>query len=184
MIDILEIDRVKSEIVPIIAQRIQLRRSGGNLVGRCCWHDDRHPSFTVSERRRTWRCWSCNVGGDAIDFIQKFHGVDFKGALAILGITNDDRDPERSRQFMRALEEIKRDESALLQKLEERESGLQFLNHQVNWLINSVEPLEREAAWFSTEHWLDAEFEAIEKEREKIDEIARRHRREVAEWVN
>ncbi|MCC6190628.1 MAG: hypothetical protein IT318_16485 [Anaerolineales bacterium] len=48
-----------------------LRHSGSNLVGRCPFHDDRHPSFAVHLPTQTWTCYaaSCGLGGDVIDLV-------------------------------------------------------------------------------------------------------------------
>ncbi|GEM_PF-2436357 len=183
MINLIQLEAVKDRIFEIIGARIELRRSGANWTGLCPFHDDRNPSFSVSERKRRWACFVCNLSGDTIDFIQRFHGTDFKGALAILGITDDNQNPENSERVMHALAEIKKDEGALLWNLDEREEHLQFLSRHITWLINAVPPLERESRWYSWEHWLDQEFEEIETERERTHEIARRHRKEVFQWT-
>ncbi len=41
------------------------RRQGRRLLWSCPFHEDRHPSFQVDPQRATWRCWPCNLGGDA-----------------------------------------------------------------------------------------------------------------------
>lgn len=48
-----------------------LRHTGTHLVGRCPFHDDRHPSFTVHLPTQTWHCYgaSCELGGDVIDLV-------------------------------------------------------------------------------------------------------------------
>lgn len=48
-----------------------LRHSGAHLLGRCPFHEDRHPSFAVHLPTETWRCYaaSCDLGGDVIDLV-------------------------------------------------------------------------------------------------------------------
>ncbi|MCC6192527.1 MAG: hypothetical protein IT318_26160 [Anaerolineales bacterium] len=48
-----------------------LRHTGSHLVGRCPFHDDRHPSFAVHLPTETWTCYaaSCDLGGDVIDLV-------------------------------------------------------------------------------------------------------------------
>ena len=67
------IDEIKAhhplhEIAPRYAE---LKRSGDRLIGRCPFHDDRRPSFSVHLRTQTWQCFaaSCELGGDVIDLI-------------------------------------------------------------------------------------------------------------------
>ena len=183
MIAPLTLDGIKTQIVEIISSRIPLKRSGASWKGLCPFHEDKNPSLTVSERKHLFKCWVCDVGGDAIDFIQKYHGVDFKGALEILGVREDACDPGSSRRILKIFSEIDVDANALLEKLAEHEDHLQFFSRQTNWLINSTPPLNREAAWFRWERWLDEQFETIEAEREKIREIARRKKEEVRQWA-
>ena len=179
------IEQIKDQIIEIISPRVELRRRGTNWTGLCPFHDDTKPSFSVSEKKRLWHCFVCNEGGDAIDFIKKINGTDFIGALSLLGVQSDPdlSKTEHSDRIMRALEEIRHDANTLIKKLEWETEHLQFLSRQVNWLINSVPPLEREAWWYSWELWLDAEFCHIQMQREKIQKIAARHRAEVFQWA-
>ena len=43
---------------------VALRRSGARLVGRCPFHDDRTPSFTVYPEQGTYHCYGCGARGD------------------------------------------------------------------------------------------------------------------------
>ena len=61
-----------------------MRHQGKIYVGLCPWHDDSRPSLQVNPERQTWKCWVCNVGGDAFSFVMKREGVDFREALRIL----------------------------------------------------------------------------------------------------
>lgn len=57
-------------IADVAARFTHLRPRGAHLVGRCPFHDDHDPSFTVDNATGTWRCWSqCAVGGDVIDLV-------------------------------------------------------------------------------------------------------------------
>lgn len=90
-------ERVRSavDIVDVIGTQLELRRQGRNYVALCPWHDDRRPSMMVNQERQTWRCWVCDIGGDAFSYIMKRDGVSFPEALQILadraGIPLDDR---------------------------------------------------------------------------------------------
>jgi hypothetical protein len=73
------------DIVAFVGKPVELRRSGKMFVGRCPWHASKSgTSFHVDPIGRTWRCWGCNVGGDAIAFVERFFGVNFRGAIEIL----------------------------------------------------------------------------------------------------
>ena len=77
------IERVK-EAIPVedfIAQYVELRRSGRNLVGRCPFHEDRNPSFVVFPETRSFHCFGCRAGGDVISFLRLKMNLSFSEAL-------------------------------------------------------------------------------------------------------
>ena len=78
-------------IVEVVSCHVDLRRQGKELTGRCPLHKEKTPSFTVNEERGVFYCHGCHEGGDVITFIQKIVGLDFKGAIAYLGITEETR---------------------------------------------------------------------------------------------
>ena len=75
--------RVKeaANIVDVIAEYVNLKRSGRNYLGLCPFHEDRKPSFIVNEERQIFRCFGCGVGGDVIAFFMKFHNLEFAEAV-------------------------------------------------------------------------------------------------------
>ena len=64
---------------------VEMKSRGGRSVGHCPFHTEKTPSFYVFPGNR-FKCFGCGESGDSIDFVQKYHGVDFKTALQILGI--------------------------------------------------------------------------------------------------
>jgi DNA primase len=82
------IDEVKSRIniVDLVSESVQLRRSGKNYVGFCPFHSNtRTPAFAVFPETGTWRCFGqCNEGGDIFRFVMKKEGMDFGEALRYL----------------------------------------------------------------------------------------------------
>ncbi len=84
-----EIERVKREIdlaAVIRARGVELKAQGGDLVGRCPFHDDHDPSLRVTPAKGLWRCMSsaCGGTGNVIQFVQKFDGVSFRHAYELL----------------------------------------------------------------------------------------------------
>lgn len=72
-------------LVDIIEPYVPLRRAGNHFVGRCPWHESRSGrSFSVSIERNLWRCWSCNIGGDAISFVMRIESCSFLDAVTRL----------------------------------------------------------------------------------------------------
>jgi hypothetical protein len=76
--------RAGVDIVTVISQYVQLRKSGSRFVGLCPFHDDRSPSFFVYPDTQTWYCFGCNQGGDVISFAMKINNLDFSEAIKIL----------------------------------------------------------------------------------------------------
>ena len=82
------IDEIKArvDIVDIVSQSVQLRRTGKNYIGFCPFHPNtRTPSFVVFPETGTWHCFGqCNEGGDIFSFTMKKEGWDFPETLQYL----------------------------------------------------------------------------------------------------
>jgi len=76
--------RAASDIIEVIGQSVPLRRVGRNWVGRCPFHDDKSPSFSVNGERQFYHCFSCKVGGDVFKFVQETEKVGFLEAVELL----------------------------------------------------------------------------------------------------
>ncbi len=79
-----EIDEIKArlDIVDVISQSVNLRRSGKNYVGFCPFHaNTRTPAFYVFPASGTWHCFGCHEGGDIFSFTMKKESMDFKETL-------------------------------------------------------------------------------------------------------
>ena len=95
----------KADIVAVVGEYVDLKKSGSSYVGLCPFHNDKNPSFSVSESRGTFRCFACNEGGDVISFIMKIENVGFMEALKILadktGVTLDYQNEEDKKKSQR-----------------------------------------------------------------------------------
>lgn len=92
----------RPSIVAVLERYISLHKSGRSFVGRCPFHDDQHPSFTVSEDKGVFYCHGCHAGGDVIRFVELIERTDFKGAVKLLGIEGGEykskpKDPRKQR---------------------------------------------------------------------------------------
>lgn len=63
---------------------LELRPTGGRLVGVCPFHGDSRPSLVVYPANRGYYCFGCGAGGDVIDFVSRLHRVGFREAATIL----------------------------------------------------------------------------------------------------
>ncbi|MCU0293553.1 MAG: CHC2 zinc finger domain-containing protein [Thermoanaerobaculaceae bacterium] len=81
------IERIKASnaLVEVVAERgIELRKKGKTLVGRCPFHEDKTPSFTVTPDKGLFHCFGCGASGDVIGFVTKHDQLSFGGALQAL----------------------------------------------------------------------------------------------------
>jgi DNA primase len=73
--------RERLDIVDLIGQHVNLRKSGRNFKGVCPFHQEKTPSFIVFPDSQTFHCFGCGAGGDAFNFVMQLDHLDFRGAL-------------------------------------------------------------------------------------------------------
>lgn len=80
------IAQIKSglNIVDLVSEKVELKKSGKEFKGCCPFHDEKTPSFTVTPEKQQYYCFGCGEGGDIIKFVSKSEGVDFTEAIKIL----------------------------------------------------------------------------------------------------
>lgn len=80
------VDEIKSrlDIVEVIKEYTNLKQVGANWKALCPFHNEKTPSFMVSQDKQVWHCFGCGEGGDIFTFIEKIENVDFMEALRIL----------------------------------------------------------------------------------------------------
>src|SRR6185437_6092126 len=67
------------------AARVELKRHGADLMGRCPFHNDRTPSLVITPSKNLWHCLgACNAGGTAIDWVMRADGISFRHAVELL----------------------------------------------------------------------------------------------------
>src|SRR5439155_15277718 len=73
------------DVIPALTGHTVARRNGTReLVTRCPWHEDQHPSLRVNVEKQVWRCDPCDIGGDVFAFVERYNHVDFSRALEFL----------------------------------------------------------------------------------------------------
>jgi DNA primase len=113
-------DRVRDAVdfLELVSARTELRRAGpARYEGLCPFHDERSPSFGIDPAQKVYYCFGCQASGDVFTFVQETEGVDFKGALELLGERygvelqreqEDPREEQRRRRRERLLELLSR----------------------------------------------------------------------------
>ncbi len=92
------IQKIKEEndIVDIVSEVVTLKKTGKNYLGRCPFHSEKTPSFTVSSEKQIYKCFGCGEAGNVISFVMKTRNMAFPEAVKLLGekvgIVVDDAD--------------------------------------------------------------------------------------------
>ena len=81
------IQKIKEEndIVDVISQKVSLKRAGRNFIGRCPFHSEKTPSFTVSQDKQIYKCFGCGEAGNIFSFLMKTENLTFPQAVKVLG---------------------------------------------------------------------------------------------------
>lgn len=73
-----------TNIVEVIGERVQLKKSGSSFKARCPFHSEKTPSFFVNEQMQRFKCFGCGEMGDVLDFLEKYEGMTFTEGLQYL----------------------------------------------------------------------------------------------------
>ena len=72
------------DLVDIINARVPLKKKGSNYVACCPFHNEKTPSFSVSQPKQFYHCFGCGVGGSAITFLMEYDHMDFVESIEAL----------------------------------------------------------------------------------------------------
>lgn len=77
------IDIIKSKLLlsDIVGKKVRLIKRGDSFVGLCPFHNEKTPSFSVSNTKGLYYCFGCSASGDVFEFISQTEGLSFKEAL-------------------------------------------------------------------------------------------------------
>lgn len=73
--------KAAADIVAVVSGRTQLRKTGARFMGRCPFHEERTPSFSVNPVEKFYYCFGCGAKGDLITFVRETEQLDFAGAV-------------------------------------------------------------------------------------------------------
>ncbi len=132
-----------ADIVEVVGDFVQLRRSGANYIGLCPFHNERTPSFSVNKARGICKCFSCGKGGSAVGFIMELEKLSYVEALRWLAkkynieikereLTPEELAKASERESMLALNEFALDffEHTLTETEEGRNVGLAYFRER------------------------------------------------------
>ena len=82
--EILEKVKEQNDIVDVISESVRLKRSGRNFSGLCPFHNEKSPSFSVSQDKQIYKCFGCGESGNVITFVMKNKNMPFVEAVKYL----------------------------------------------------------------------------------------------------
>lgn len=65
------------DVVDVVSQFIELKKTGGNFKACCPFHGETTPSFVVSPAKQIYHCFGCGVGGDSIKFVMEYEKLSY-----------------------------------------------------------------------------------------------------------
>ncbi|MBZ9688152.1 DNA primase [Clostridium estertheticum] len=82
--DVIRKIKEQNDIVDVISESVKLKRTGRNYIGLCPFHNEKSPSFTVSQDKQIYKCFGCGEAGNVISYIMKERNVTFPDAARLL----------------------------------------------------------------------------------------------------
>lgn len=73
-----------AKIEEVVGDFITLKKQGADYVGLCPFHNDKHPSMRVSPRLNIYKCFVCDAGGNAVNFLMDYEKMSYPDALRYL----------------------------------------------------------------------------------------------------
>ncbi len=73
-----------ADIVDVVDSRVALKKRGKEHIACCPFHNEKSPSFTVSQSKQFYHCFGCGAHGTALSFIMEYERLDFVDAIEVL----------------------------------------------------------------------------------------------------
>ncbi len=82
--ELVEEVREKNDIVDVISGYVRLKKQGNNYFGLCPFHNEKSPSFSVSQNKQMFHCFGCGAGGNVFTFVMQYENYTFPEAIGYL----------------------------------------------------------------------------------------------------
>jgi DNA primase len=118
----------RADIVEVVDSRVPLKKAGKNHQACCPFHNEKSPSFTVSQDKQFYHCFGCGAHGNAIDFLMEFDGLQFPDAVeelaGLFGVQVPREEPENPQAAQKKQQQTQDDVAIMNQ-------AAQFYQHQL-----------------------------------------------------
>ncbi len=105
--DTIEEVKLRADVVDVVSQYVVLRKRGKDFVGLCPFHDEKSPSFTVSQTKQMYYCFGCQAAGNAIKFVMELGKRSFADVVLDLArryqVPVQTLEPEQRQELQRQL---------------------------------------------------------------------------------
>ncbi|MCW8109396.1 DNA primase [Alteromonas ponticola] len=129
----------RTDVVDIVDSRVQLKKAGKNYQACCPFHNEKTPSFTVSQEKQFYHCFGCGAHGNAISFLMEFDRMEFVEAIEELAKINGVEVPREKSSGPFVSEQAKQqkqDDFAVMEQV------TRFFQHQLKHHTNSPNAIE------------------------------------------
>ncbi|MEG1458121.1 MAG: DNA primase, partial [Acetivibrio sp.] len=82
--EIVEEVRQRNDIVDVVSTYVKLQKKGSNYLGLCPFHNEKSPSFSVSQGKQMYYCFGCGVGGNVFTFLMEYENYTFAESMKFL----------------------------------------------------------------------------------------------------
>lgn len=139
------IEKIKqtARIEEVVGDFVTLKRRGSNMIGRCPFHDEKTPSFTVNTARGIFKCFGCGKAGDSIKFVMEHEHFTYPEALKYIArrynleveereVTQEERVAESERESLFTVNEFAKNffKTTLLETEEGQAIGLSYFKER------------------------------------------------------
>lgn len=128
----------RSDVVDVVDSRVKLKKAGKNYQACCPFHNEKTPSFTVSQDKQFYHCFGCGAHGNVISFIMEFDRLDFVEAIEELARSHGlevPREKGHSPVKSDSQKKQKEDDYALMEKVS------RFFQHQLKHHKDAHKPV-------------------------------------------
>ena len=124
--ELVEEVRMKNDIVEVISGYVKIQKKGSSHFGLCPFHNEKSPSFSVSQSKQMYYCFGCGAGGNVFTFIMEYENYSFPEAIKLLADRAGVNLPEAEYN-----EEARRKESKRARLLEVNKEAAKYFYYQL-----------------------------------------------------
>jgi len=124
------------DIVDVVEQYVPLKKAGQDYTALCPFHDERSPSFTVSQKKQFYYCFGCGASGSAINFLMQHGRLEFPEAIEELAaragveVPREGGERRPSRDFTALYDRLTAAQHYYSRELRRHERAVTYLKHR------------------------------------------------------